>query len=159
MLVIDKHHLDTALMVQADVLERIGREVAGITRDLDGKQMQLKRLHATLEGKFRNAAEKMTVGEVNGAVIRDPLHIKDLAHIHDLEFELAEWKALLEGWKARGFALKELVALYSVQYYALTPEGSSRPAMRPAYEPYRRTPHQPDPDREVKEQPRKRTRV
>lgn len=133
MLVIDKHDLDSALMVQADVLERIGREIAGITRDLDGKQMQLKRLHATLEGKLRNAVEKMTVSEVNGAVIRDKLHIDDLAHIHDLEFELAEWKALLEGWKSRGFALKELVALYSVQYFALTPAGTIR---RPAYEPY-----------------------
>ena len=37
--------------------------------------------------------------------------------------ELEQWRGLHEAWKARGFSIKELVALYVAQYFTVDSRG------------------------------------
>lgn len=123
LLTLDKHHLDDALVVQADIMERITREVTHAARHEAESKDHLVRLEGKLYGEGKGDNPKATVGEVSAMVQRDPDRLKAF-NLHLTAIELhSEWKGLLESWKQRGYAIKTLADLYGANYFSPTSAG------------------------------------
>lgn len=134
MLRIDRHALDVALMTQPDVMERISREVARLTRHAESCRESRKEAEANVVRDAR--ASGKSVADADAAMRGDPWRKKALAIELEADERLAEWKGLYEAWKARGYSIKDLVGLYSAQYFTANPStdfGRREPAARHDY--------------------------
>ncbi len=116
---IDKHALDETLMTQPDVMERISRNIARLEQIADSAKEDTKRFESRIVNKRRTEGDSVAAAE---AAMRED-HSRNVTMHAQLtaERELAEWKGLYEAWKARGYSIKDLVALYSAQYFTANP--------------------------------------
>ena len=125
-LVLNKHELDKALMIQADVLERIGIKIVELEEEHKRLNTESRRLEAVAFAmrKDQGDSDKVAAERVK-AMPPSPVDLDAIAVGRDL----AEWRNLYEAWKTRGYSLKELVGLYTAQYFAAEPthERKSRP--------------------------------
>lgn len=125
MLTVDKHRLDEALVVQADVMFRISdnitdyaEQVAQLSDDL--KQVEAAAfLEAKDQGQSDKLAEKTAKSHPGRVKIGDQLAAAKRQH--------SRWSGLHEAWKARGYAIRELAALYAAQYFVVSPNSTPRP--------------------------------
>lgn len=117
---IDKGSLDDELEVQAQVLDRIGREVARLERAEAEAKDTLAATEARLAAEYKDDEQKRTVSELAGLVQRDRERVRDFQKLQDAKQAHGEWKSLYDAWKARGFAIKELAQLFVAQYFSLS---------------------------------------
>lgn len=154
LLPIDKHRLDDALEIQADTQERISERLAVMSARVEAAADELKREEgrAFMSAKEGGASDKLAEVKAREDAQRNAYWIRWSTTRKEFE----EWRGLLESWKARGFSLKELVALYAAKYFAINQdhavgrssrhEMSSNADPRPAYSPERIVTRQHVPD-------------
>lgn len=123
----NKHALDDALEEQAEVQYRIAEHVELLESKLDLSTELLKKQEASLFSQRKTAGDADKLAGEN--VRLDPRRTPLWEGQQRLRLELGQWKALYESWKARGYSIKDLVALYSAQYFTVGPNSSApRPA-------------------------------
>jgi hypothetical protein len=121
---VNKHRLDDELEIQAQFLEDIGRQVALIESKCSMLKENLDRVEARILVDLRTrAADKMVAQEIAARVTNAPERIKEVQLLAQAQHELAEWKALYEAWRQRGYALKTLADLHGQQYFSVTSVG------------------------------------
>lgn len=130
MLVINKHALDDALEVQADVMDRISQQVTSASARSSKMHDAFRQAEAVAFIERKTAGDSDKVADINTK--QDPFRTKAFALATQAKAELEEWQGLYEAWKSRGFALKELVSLYGTSYFSANPAHNiERPGSRP----------------------------
>lgn len=115
---VNKHYIDDALEVQAELQLVIGERVAALARELAETKEDLATLEAGLLLDIKGQV-KTTVEAGKAYIQRDPARRSASAKVINLREELDRWSALLEAWKQRGYALRELGQLHGSQYFAI----------------------------------------
>lgn len=121
-LAIDRDALEDALLEQSDLLYRASQKLSLWISRRDATKQQLQIVEAKADEKIRHdaavAGEKITEREVDAQKRLDPkvqlLQDELSRHNHTL----AQFSNLKEAFQQRGYALKELVALWCANYYA-----------------------------------------
>lgn len=123
---VNKHALEDELETQAEVLDRIGREVSRADSRAQAAADRVKRMEASAFSDLKAGGSSDRVSEL--AARRDPDRMKAFDESVQARQELDDWRSLHEAWKARGFSIKELVALYQSKYFEMgTTSGIERP--------------------------------
>ena len=136
MLRINKHRLDDELEVQPDILDRIGQRVTVMnSRALEAAD-ELKRHEANAYFSIKDA-DKLSETAIKEKVRIAPARLQAWGRLQAARSELEEWQGLYEAWKQRGYSLKELVSLYSAQYFTASPHSNVDRSERPAAPPRR----------------------
>lgn len=120
MLRINRHRLDDELEIQADVLDRIGREVAlHNSRMLEAKK-ELAVTEARVIERLKEDDPKMSNPLAEKAAARDREYTEawqkyqQARHLHE------EWESAYKAWHARGFDIKALGELFAHQYFTIS---------------------------------------
>jgi hypothetical protein len=119
MLVLNKHRLDDELEAQADVQERISREVVLLNSAMLAAKDKLARVEGRLGEELREDEPKLTVELRAAKVARDPARIASWEAYQSARAQHEEWSNLLEAWRQRGYSIKTLADLYGSQYFSL----------------------------------------
>lgn len=127
MLVVNKHRLDDELEAQADVQERISREVVALNSAMLAAKDKLARVEGRLAEELREDEPKLTVELRAAKVARDPTRMSAWEALQSARAQHEEWSNLLEAWRQRGYSIKTLADLYGAQYFSLR----SAPARSP----------------------------
>lgn len=117
LLVVNKHNLDAALEVSADIMERISAEV---TRSA-GEYRQCKDDLAAIEGELSAdlKGEKTNAEERAARIKRNPQRQARWKALQLAQLEAEQWSHLLDAWKQRGFSIKTLSDLYAANYFTV----------------------------------------
>ena len=118
MLHIHKHRLDDELEIQPQMNEAIATELAAAQRRTSEAKDRLSKHEADLRTDLWESSEKVTVAQVEAAVIRDRKRQELRKQFIECEEDQTRWQGLYEAWKQRGFAIKTLADLYSSQYFS-----------------------------------------
>jgi hypothetical protein len=114
--------LDEDLEVQAEMQEQISSRVSRMnTKVLEAKE-QLALVEARLTQDL-GEEQKLTVAELAAKVRRHRDRIEAFRAWMDAREEHEEWQGLLDAWKSKGFAMKDLGGLYASQYFAVNSVG------------------------------------
>lgn len=118
-LVVDRNALDDELAIHSQVLFEIGREVAS----LSARVKEAKRIVDKIEGAEiaaqRKSDPKITVGMAEHAARSTRAYLdawRELVQVtetHDL------WVEARAAWAQKGYALKDLGALFASEYFAI----------------------------------------
>lgn len=129
MLRLNKHRLDDELEIQSEIQERISARVSILNSRLLEAADELRRLEAQLfaDAKENGDSDKVAEQSVRRHAERQRAWIKWQAARSEHE----QWQGLYEAWKARGYSMKELVALYGAQYFVVSPGHVGGRADRP----------------------------
>lgn len=128
MLPTSKHTLDDQLEVHAEHADGIAQEAARAARAEAEAKDRLAVLEARLGAQFRRDAEKSTVAEIAGLVLRDADRADRFREYQQASQELAEWRSLQAAWKDKGYAIKALAELHHDGYFAVRSAGARRGA-------------------------------
>lgn len=132
LLQIDKFALDEAIEKHPDVYHRISEAYALAISLRDEAKSNLADVEADVELTIRKHYEgkRVTEKEVAARVVthKDVREAKE--RLHKLNRRVGRWSALDKGFVARGHALRELVNLYTNDYYASSGEVRSGGRMR-----------------------------
>ncbi|MNK77761.1 hypothetical protein D3C87_973730 [compost metagenome] len=127
---VNKHAVDDALEDQADVLERIGREVTRHAGALALAEDRLKTTEATLTLEFKRDDDKLTVPELAAKVRTASRRREDWAEVQRCVALHSDWQKLYRAWEERSYSLKGLASLHASGYFTAsshTMPRSSRP--------------------------------
>ena len=126
MLTVDKHRLDDALVVQADIMFRISDHITDHGETVTDLAEQIKQVEAAafLEAKDAGQSDKLAEKTAKS----HPGRVKLGDQLAASKRQLSRWTGLHEAWKARGYAIRELAALYAAQYFDVSPNSSRREA-------------------------------
>lgn len=118
---IDEHALDEALLQQPDLLYRVSKQLAFETSRRDAAKQELAEIEAAADNELREdaarAEEKITEGGIK-AQLRLNQKVKEATRTYlELCRRVDMWQALLDAYKQRSYALKELVTLHTANYF------------------------------------------
>lgn len=130
MLKINKHDLDTELIQHAETQEHIGREIAWRERQLAEFKDAMESIEHDKVNEAKGAATKLTAEQAKGEARKTPGWRAARSNYQGLGQDVAEWHALLEAWKTRGYNLKTLADLYTAKYYERDSVGVGRTSDR-----------------------------
>jgi hypothetical protein len=116
MLRIDKGRLEYELEAQAEVMYRIIEQVNMLAAIEARAADDLKRAEANLFATAKSGGDSDKLAEMYSRT--DPIRTKAWERLHVAKSAHAEWAGMLDAWRVRGFSLRELVALYEVQYFS-----------------------------------------
>ena len=135
MLRVNKHRLEDELELQAEILDRIGQQMTVMNSRAIEAADDLKREESRIFVEFKDAgnSDKLADVKMRGDAERKAAWIKSQAARSDFE----QWQALYDAWKARGYAIKELVSLYSAQYFSKDANANVVRSERPVLPPNR----------------------
>lgn len=120
MLFVDKHGLDDALEVQAELMDRISTEVVrSNTLALDAKD-SLLRVEAKLMEQVREEEGKISAAAAEAWAKRRPERIRAWDAYQGCREEHEAWQGLLDAWRQRGYSIKTLADLYAANYFTPT---------------------------------------
>lgn len=136
-LAIDKHRLDDCLLEQPSLYYHVAAHYTRALARRDTLELDLKVRMADLDQDFRNEAaasdSKITEATIANKVKSAPEIVALQRLALDAKNELDQWTALKEAFQQRSFMLRELVSLYTTQYYeqnlASKPDTRSRDAL------------------------------
>lgn len=124
---IDKTNLDAELLTQSQLYHQAGLQVVAKQRLFEEAEQHLSLVKNRLEGKKREELleeqAKATVAEVDSRVKIDSRYRKANAAWREARLAVEEAKALRAAFEQRSHTLRELVQLYTAQYFQ-TNEGS-----------------------------------
>lgn len=127
---IDKNSLDRVLISQPELFYKAGSGFirAGVHKD-DAKTA-LQTLNAELDIKFRNqaaqAGEKLTDTACGNRILATEAMQEAKGDLAAAQREADQWELLKEAFKQRSYVIKDLVALYTANYYATESAGKAR---------------------------------
>ena len=129
---INKYELDEELVNQPDFFNKIGQRYAEAISYRDEAKSDRERVRAMLDREFRDEAgdKKLTEAALNNMIIGHPSYEKATLAMAAWEDRVNKWRALLDGVKARGYVLSDLVTLYNTGYWADSAGGKDRAAAR-----------------------------
>lgn len=123
---LNKHALDDALEEQADLMDRIGREVTRAARAEAEAEDALKREEGRLALALKRDGDKMTVPEVAAAVRTHRDRLAAMRAFLDAAERHSEWKGVYAAWKDRGYSIKELAGLHASSYFTASSHNMPR---------------------------------
>lgn len=119
---IDKNDLDNELMDQAYYFYQAARRFADAISYRDEAKADLEGIKAKvglqIRQQFSDAGEKITEGGVDARVIANPEYQKALDRMAAWTDRVVRWTGLRDSIQQRGYALKDLTALYIAGYWA-----------------------------------------
>ena len=123
-LIIDPDDLDRMLVEHAQLLYDAGVAYARAVSSRDAAKENVKVTDAkqakTQRLALEEAGEKTTDAAINAAVLRTSEHRKSIHRWTKAVQESGELEALRDAYKARGFAIRDLVALRLAENYGTT---------------------------------------
>lgn len=119
MLAIDKHRLDDALEVHAQMQDRIAQQLARTTTTANIAKRDLEAEEGRIIGQLKIDDPKLSNTVAEKEVRRNSAYLKAWRLYQEARQEMDEWAGLLDAWKARGYNLKALADLYGMQYFAV----------------------------------------
>lgn len=122
---VNKHGLDEELVSHSDSMFQICECLGEAQAVASDRADALRRMEADAYAvhKATGASDKNAEMAARG----DPHRISAWASSEEAKTVVLRWQALLEAWKQKGHSMRELVALYQAQYFALDPAGHDRP--------------------------------
>lgn len=120
LLPINKHELDDELECQAEVFERISREVAACATEVAYAKDALLRTEARLLLDFKDAGG-MSEKVIDANVKRHPDRTASAKEYSAALRKHEMWTSLQDAWRQRGYALKTLADLYVSSYFDSKP--------------------------------------
>lgn len=119
---INGHDLATELMSQSELVYRVGEECRTAESIFDQRTEDLKQIEAGVFAarKAGGDADKLATELTKG----HPQRIAAWNAMAAAEQDLKQWRNVADAVKQKGYSLKELVTLHTVEYYALTPAGT-----------------------------------
>lgn len=125
MLLVRKNHLDDELEIQAEVMDRINRQVVLYNTRLLELKDGLVRLEARIGDDIKDEDPKLSNPVVDGKVKRNRERIEAWGRYQEARASLEDWQGLHESWKQKGFSIKTLADLYSASYFTLNSTSTS----------------------------------
>lgn len=119
MLPVHKHRLDDELEIHAQIQELISYEVT--TKNSRAIQFKddLVKVEARLAEDYREEDPKITINGISNKVARASERIRAWEKYQDARSEHERWSGLLEAWKQKGYAIRNLGDLYASQYFVM----------------------------------------
>lgn len=119
---INGQDLATELMAQSELVYRVGEECRSAEAVYDARTEDLKQIEAGVFAVRKSAgdADKLATELTKG----HPERIKAWKLAAEAEQDLKQWRNVGDAVKQKGYSLKELVTLHTVEYYGLTPAGT-----------------------------------
>jgi len=131
---IDENALNDCLIQQPELYWKVAKQHAIATSDYDAAKKALADSQAEVDAEIRNIArnrnEKMTVGEIEATITRNPQVEKAARKIISVGHEVALLRALKESFSMRSEALKDLVKLYIASYYEESSQDKAQKNLR-----------------------------
>lgn len=128
-LAIDKSVLDDEVIRQPVLFYTVSEALTDVIAERDAAKEELNSVDAELDGKWRakfaKANTKVTDKVVLSAVQIDPLHEKAFTDWLQAKTRAEKLAALKEAFQQRSYMLRDLVSLYSANYYE---DASIRPS-------------------------------
>lgn len=119
---IDPHNLNDALAEQPTLFYHVAKQLALEISRRDAAKQTLAEVEASADQGIRDHAEtnefKLTEKDVESQKRLDPNVQQCIKVLADLEYRTRRLTALKDAFQERGYALKGLVDLYSISYYA-----------------------------------------
>ena len=122
LLVINEHDLTAMLIAQAPLVYQVGEEVRRCERTFDVLSDDAKRLEGAVFATRKAASEADKLATENAR--NHPGVVEAWHKALEASQELKQWRNVAEALKQKGYSLKELVTLHTVEYYGLTPAGA-----------------------------------
>lgn len=131
---IDEHALDEALQQQPDLFYRVSKTLAMLTSRRDAMKQEKETVEAqadlTIRRKHARDKDKATEGSIRAEIRLDREVIEVGNELLELANLVAQFAALKEAFQQRSYVLKDLVNLYTANYFGDSAGGSSRTRMR-----------------------------
>lgn len=129
-LMVDKNALDEALVQQPDLFYRVSKILVERISQRDAAKQDHAEQEAKVDAELRRDAElagdKMTADQVKAAIKIDRRCVKTADALADLNYKVGQWGALKEAFLQRSHVLRDLVSLYSANYYSDASMGRSK---------------------------------
>lgn len=119
LLEVQKHRLDDHLEFQASFMQEIAEQFVRSNNKANSLKDEVQQVEARVAADIRDTQEKTTVAEIDSKLKRSPERIAAFVKYQVAKAEADRWGALLDAWKAKGFAIKTLADLYSAQYFSV----------------------------------------
>jgi hypothetical protein len=124
-LAIDKSVLDDEVIRQPVLFYSISEQLTDAIADRDYAKEVLGAIDAELYGVWRRKLAKdtklrVTEKMVENAVLTDPKHEKAFSEFLDAKTKADKYQALKEAFQQRSYMLRDLVSLYSANYYEVS---------------------------------------
>lgn len=122
-LAIDKSSLDDELMRQPSLLFKISEALVEATAKRDALKDHLAKVEAGLDQnlrtKFLDSSDKYTEGQIKSLVITNKHRCDANSAFLATKAEVDLLAALKESFHQRGYMLRDLVSLYTANYYQI----------------------------------------
>lgn len=117
-LAVDKHNLDEELVQQPQLYERVGQELAMAQTDLASAKKSLEKMESELlDDLLRKDTGRTSMEKLKSKLHFDPELQRMHAVLRSREEDVRMWTHMLEAFKARGYSIRDLAALYNANYY------------------------------------------
>lgn len=120
LLEVQKHRLDDHLEFQASFMQEIAEQYVHCNNKATALKDELQQVEARIAADVRDTHDKVSLAEIDGKIKRSPERNTALIKYQTAKVEADKWAALLESWRAKGFAIKTLADLYAAQYFSLS---------------------------------------
>jgi hypothetical protein len=131
---IDEHALEEAVQEQPDLMFRVSRKLALQISRRDAAKTYLATVEAQVDAWLRRGARnsevKLTEGDVKAQIRVNSNVVRATDQLLRMEHSVREWQALKESVVARGHALREMVTLCSLNYWADPSKGAGVRGMK-----------------------------
>lgn len=120
-LAIDKSALDDEVIRQPGLFYEVSEQLTDAIAERDGAKEDLASIDATLDAKWRKKFEggtkRVTEGTIAACVQTDPAHEKAFDVWLTAKTKADQLQALKDAFQQRSYMLRDLVQLYSANYY------------------------------------------
>ena len=114
---IDKANLQQEILEQVELTVQVMSEAHALRWEAERQKEILSETEAlTLIRIKEDISKKRTVDEVKAAVTTDPIVVAEKKKYIDLKEAHDKWAILADGYKNRGYALRELVEIYGQEF-------------------------------------------
>ena len=118
---IDKNNLDEALLAQPDTYYRVSEALVLVASQRDAAKQALTETEAEIDQQLRVKARtndlKLTETDIQSQKNIHPDVKSARFKLNELNTKLGKLEALKEAFQQRSYVLKELVALYTANYF------------------------------------------
>lgn len=120
---IDRSSLDDELMRQPTLLFKISEALVEATAKRDALKDFLVRMEAeidqALRAKFETSGDKYTEGQIKSLILTEKSRCLTNKNFLAAKAEVDQLAALKEAFHQRGYMLRDLVSLYTANYYQI----------------------------------------
>lgn len=116
---VDRHNLDEILETHSDLYERVSSQTALANSDMLRAKDALSRVEAELANRVREEQPGISIPKVAEAVQLHRDRRSAFAEWMRARERHEEWVGMEKAWKARGYSISTLAALFGAHYFTL----------------------------------------